>query len=496
MTLFNRELSPSTVSVDCQNWVLNRRSIAQGPEHAVVSPYTGKKIGSFKASTPQDVQSAIATAHQAFQGWAEATLKERTQVLFKFRETLLAQVDEISAIIASESGKLPSEAKAGLMKGIEVTEYALSLQNSDIGGKTEVSRGVWCEYKREPLGVVVGITPFNFPAMVPLWMIPIALVAGNSFVWKPSDKTPLTSMKIAEALQLAGLPEGVFTVLQGERETVEALCGNPLVKAIGFVGSSPVAQSVYEKGTASGKRVLALGGSKNPIILMPDADPHLTPSGIVASFTGCAGQRCMAASLLLAVEPSDAFIRPLVEKAQTMKLGIDMGAIISEASLNRLRAAIDHAEKDGAKILVDGRKTAVPSEFKGGYWLGPTILDHVRPETAAACDELFGPVLSIVRCKNLSEAIALENKNPWGNAASVFTSSPVVANEVARRAQAGMVGINIGVPVPREPFSFGGWGQSRFGYGDITGPSGYEFWSNLKKITTKWTLPKDQSWLS
>lgn len=470
-----------------------------GARWDVLSPYTGSPIGDAYASTPRDVDAAVKAAAQAQRAWVTTPIKERSRVMFEFRNVLLRDAEKIAHLKASESGKTYAEGLAGLMKGVEVLEYALSLQNLDLGGKLEVSRGVHCEYRREPLGVVASITPFNFPAMVPMWTIPIALTLGNAYVWKPSEKTPLTSLLIAGALKEAGLPSGLLTVLQGGRETVEAILDHPMVKAVGFVGSTAVARAVYLRGTAAGKRVLALGGAKNHIVLLPDANPELTGSGISDSFTGCAGQRCMAASVLLAVGRREE-IDPLIEKtrarAASLELGKDMGAIITRAQVEFLRAAIDRAEAAGAKVLLDGRKAKAPAGFEGGNWIGPTILDDVKPGSEASKVELFGPVLSIIRCKDITEAMQIENQNPYGNACSVFTSSGVHAERVIREASAGMVGVNIGVPVPREPFSFGGIAESKFGHGDITGQHSLDFWSNMKKVTQKWERQVDSTWMS
>jgi malonate-semialdehyde dehydrogenase (acetylating)/methylmalonate-semialdehyde dehydrogenase len=463
------------------------------------SPYTGALIGRLKTSSASDVAQAVAGAQAASMAWGRTPLKERSQVMFRFREILLRDLEKIAHVKSSECGKTLAEGKAGLMKGVEVLEFALSLQNLDEGAKLEVSRGVTCEFRREPLGVVAAITPFNFPGMVPMWMIPIAITLGNALVWKPSDKTPLTSILIAGALREAGLPDGVLTLVQGGKEAVDAILDHPDVAAVGFVGSTPVARHVYERGSARGKRVLALGGAKNHIILMPDADPEMAAQGIADSFTGCAGQRCMAASVLLSVgapQDNDAILEKLSAKVAAVRLGEDMGALITRESRDRLTAAIERAAREGAEIRVDGRKQAAPAGAEGGNWLAPTLLDRVRPGTEAACDELFGPVLSIVRVANLSDALAIEASNPYGNAASVFTSSGAVAERVAHEARAGMIGVNIGVPVPREPFSFGGTGASKFGHGDITGVASLGLWSNLKKVTAKWVLNADRNWMN
>jgi malonate-semialdehyde dehydrogenase (acetylating)/methylmalonate-semialdehyde dehydrogenase len=482
--------------IECFNFVNNQFAKGSGDNFKVISPYNNTVIGEYQASTREDVNQAILSAVAAQKDWGLTPIKERSKVMFNFRNILMRDMDEISHIIASESGKSHAEAKAGVLKGIEVLEYALSIQNLDLGGKMEVSRGVFCEYRREALGVVANITPFNFPAMVPMWTIPICLVLGNAYIWKPSDKTPLTSNLLASCLKEAGLPSGLFQVIQGKTESVNAIIDHPNVAAIGFVGSTKVAKIIFDRASLLGKRVLALGGAKNHIVLLPDANIELSGMGISDSFTGCAGQRCMAASVLLAVGDVDKHINKIIERAKSMKLGHDMGAIITQSQKEFLFQAIDKAEKNGAKILLDGRKVAEPAEFAGGNWMGPTILDNVAPNTEAACEELFGPIISIIRCKSIQEAMEIENANPYGNACSVFTSSGALAEKVIQQARAGMIGINVGVPVPREPFSFGGINASKFGHGDITGVHSLDFWTNIKKVTTKWEKQNDHTWMS
>jgi malonate-semialdehyde dehydrogenase (acetylating)/methylmalonate-semialdehyde dehydrogenase len=482
--------------VELKNLIGGQWVSASGAKAQVLTPYLGKAIGAFHHTPAAEVAHAAEAAARAAREWGATPIKERTQVLFKFRELLLQDLEAISHRIAGESGKLVSEARAGLMKGIEVLEFAIAIQNLDVGGKMDVSRGVSCEYQRVPLGVVAGITPFNFPAMVPMWMIPIALAMGNAFIWKPSDKTPLTSQWIADALTRAGLPAGVLSIVHGGRETVEAICDHPGIHAVGFVGSTDVARQVFLRASSAGKRALCLGGAKNHIVLMPDAEKQMAAQGILASFTGCAGQRCMAASVLVSVGDTEDVLQEIQGLASKMQLGKDMGAIISEASLDKLSAAVDRAHLQGAKILHDGRTMAKPVGYESGFWMGPTILDQVQPGSEAATDELFGPVLSVVRAKNLTQALEIASQSRYGNALSVFTQSGAVADEIVQRSRAGMIGVNIGVPVPREPFSFGGFLESRFGYGDMTGQGGMEFWSNLRKVTTKWTLQKDQNWMN
>lgn len=467
-----------------------------GEDYKVKSPYTGAVVGMGKSCEASLVDKAIKKAADASKSWAATPLKERTIVMFKLREILLRDIDIISNIVSLENGKTLGESKAGVMKGIEVLEYAISLQNIDHGGKMEVSRGVFCEYRREPLGVVANITPFNFPAMVPMWTLPIALTLGNAYVWKPSDKTPITSLYIGEAFIEAGLPSGVLTILNGGVETVNSIIDHKDVKAVGFVGSSKIAGLVYSRAANLGKRVLALGGAKNHIVLLPDADPEIAGRGIADSFTGCAGQRCMAASVLLAVGDTEKQIAAIKKRAESMTLGENMGAIITKEQVEFLEKAITEAEKAGANILLDGRKIKAPAGSEGGFWLGPTILDNVDPESKASKVELFGPIISIVRVKSITEAMDIENQNEYGNACSVFTTNGSLAEKVVSRANAGMVGVNIGVPVPREPFSFGGINHSKFGHGDITGTNSLNFWSDMKKVTTKWESQKDSNWMS
>jgi malonate-semialdehyde dehydrogenase (acetylating)/methylmalonate-semialdehyde dehydrogenase len=463
----------------------------------VRSPYTGSVIGRIPMTPASGVAPAVEAAKKAAEGWRAIGLRDRTARMLRFRMLLEQNLDKLANSAAREAGKTVAEARAGVLKGIEVCDFALSIQNLDTGGAMEVSRGVSCEFRREPLGVVAGITPFNFPAMVPLWMIPNALTVGNAFILKPSEKVPLTSLMLGELLMEAGVPPGVFSIVHGGKEAVEGILAHPDIQAVAFVGSTAVAKRVYTEGTARGKRVLALGGAKNHLIVVPDADPVFTPQAVVDSFTGCAGQRCMAASLMVAVGDVQHVIDDMVRRAAAMEVGPGMGALIDRASQERLEAAIAKAESEGAKVLIDGRgKRPSGAAWAGGNWLGPTILDHVRPEMEAAQKELFGPIISIVRVPTLSAALELQHASPYGNAASVFTTNGAVAQHVVENSKAGMVGVNVGVPVPREPFSFGGVSDSRFGHGDITGPGSVEFWSYLKKVTRKWTARTDGSWMS
>jgi malonate-semialdehyde dehydrogenase (acetylating)/methylmalonate-semialdehyde dehydrogenase len=329
-----------------------------------------------------------------------------------------------------------------------------------------------------------------------MWMFPIAIALGNCFIMKPSEKVPLTSQRMAALLVKAGLPAGVFSLLNGRAASSQALIDHPLVKAVAFVGSTPVARAVYQRATALGKRALCLGGAKNQIILAPDADPQLSVRGIIDSFTGCAGQRCMAASLLIAVGPVDSILQGIKAEASHIVLGKQMGAIIDSTSLEKMKAIIGRASMEGAEISLDGRAPKLPEGCEKGFWLGPTIIDKARTDMECTKVEIFGPVLSIIRVPTLSDALAIEAQNAFGNATSVFTTSGSVARHVATESKSGMIGVNIGVPVPREPFSFGGTKDSKFGACDITGPSVLEFWGQLKKITSKWSVQSDHNWMS
>lgn len=487
--------APDTVR-ECNNWSAGASRAGSGAPSSIVSPYFGREVAKVRASTPADVAELVAAAESAFPAWRSTPLRERAEHLQRFRALLVERADHLSNIVALESGKTLAEARAGLLRGIEVIDFATSLPNADFGGALDVSRGVRCEYRREPLGVVAGITPFNFPAMVPLWMLPMALVTGNCFVLKPSDKVPGAACELAALSAEAGLPPGVLSVVHGGKETVHALLEHPTVAAVAFVGSTPIAHSVYATAAQHGKRALCLGGAKNHLIVAPDADPKLTVQAVVDSFTGCAGQRCMAGSVLVTIGKAEPWVERIAALASSLRLGDTMGALIDKGAKARLHAAIERAREQGARLVLDGRTQTPPAEYADGNWLGPTILGGVTPEMESANHELFGPVLSVIAVDTLEQALALDQRSPFGNATSIFTSSGAVARHVAEHATAGMVGVNIGVPVPRDPFSFGGSKKSKFGQGDITGPSSVEFWTQLKKITTKWALQTDATWMS
>ncbi len=472
-----------------------RDPMSPGSTFDVVNPRFGRAMSTVAMSGAGDVDAAVWAGSVAFHDWCEWPIRERAQVLYKLRELMVRNIEELSWLVSHENGKTFPEAKAEVEKGIECVEYGCSLPNLAAGNQLEVSRGVACEVIYAPLGVVAGVTPFNFPSMVPLWMLPQALVGGNAFILKPSEQVPLSSLRLAEMLAEAGLPKGVFNIVQGGREVVEALCDHAGIKALGFVGSTKVARAVYARCGIAGKRALCLGGAKNHLVVVPDADVELTAENVVASFVGCAGQRCMAASVLIAVGKVDHILDAVKLRAAKIVAGKDLGPITSEASLRRIRSYVDQAEKQGAKVVLDGRGAGEKADA-GGYWMGPTILDNVTMDMPAATEEIFGPVLSVVRVDNIEQAIAIENANPYGNASSVYTTSGDIARRVMDRVEAGMCGVNVGVPVPREPFGFGGWNDSLFGHGNITGWDGYRFWTRQRKITSKWAVQRDQTWMS
>jgi len=484
-----------TKYVDAHNWIGGEdRPAKTGETIAVDNPRHGAAMGRVAWSGAADVEDAIAAAKAAFPGWKATPLKERAHVLLRARQLLEERMEELAWLLSHENGKTFAQAKGEIAKGIECLEFGISLPNLGQGQKLDVSRGISCEVSYEPLGVCAGIVPFNFPMMVPLWMLPQALAAGNTFVMKPSEKVPYGLVQLARILQEAGLPDGVLNLVHGGREAVEALCDAEDVKALGFVGSTPVAKLVHERCAKTAKKALCLGGAKNHLVVVPDADLELTASTVVASAFGCSGQRCMAASAMVAVGDVERIIARMTELAAGMTLGEDMGTIISGEAVERITAYVDAAEEAGAKVLVDGRGAKV--EGAEGYWFGPTILDHVEAGSPAATEEIFGPVLSIVRAETLDEAIAIENASRYGNAAAIFTTRGAVARYAIERFEAGMCGVNIGVPVPREPFSFGGWNESKRGSGDVTGYDGFRFWTRPRKTTTRWEVAKDATWMS
>lgn len=461
----------------------------------VISPLNGALLSTVPMSTANDLNTAVEVAKAAFPAWSNTPIKERVQVFYKYKTLLEKNLNELALLCSEENGKTFGEAVAEIEKSIELTEFATSLPQLVTGELLEVSRGVECRTERVALGVVASIVPFNFPSMVPNWTLPNAIALGNCMIMKPSEKVPLSCGKLAELLKEAGLPDGVFNIVHGDVEIVEAICDHPDIEAISFVGSTKVAKIVYQRATSNFKRCLALGGAKNHLMVLPDAIPAMTAQNVAASMSGCAGQRCMAASAMIGVGDVDSIIEKICEEARKIIPGLNLGAVINKQSQQRIEKYITEAEQQGAKILVDGRNVKVAG-CENGTYVGATVIDFVTPDMSVATEEIFGPVLSIMRTNTVDEALAIENANPYGNAASVFTQNGAMARYVIDRASAGMIGVNVGVPVPREPFSFGGWNESKFGVGDITGKSSIEFWTRLKKSTIKWNAASGVNWMS
>ncbi len=461
----------------------------------VICPLDGKIISKVPLSGKKELDDAVKAAENAFPSWSAIPIKERVQIFYRYKTILEKNIEELSYITYIENGKTLGEARAEVEKSIELTEFACSLPQIIQGEILEVSKGVECRIDYFPVGVVASIAPFNFPHMVPHWTIPNALAAGNTMVFKPSEQVPITSNYIAEMLKEAGLPDGVFNVVNGDREMVEAICDHPGIKAVSFVGSTKVAKIVYARAASNFKKCAALGGAKNHIIVMPDANVEMTASNVAVSMSGCAGQRCMAASAMVGVGPVDHIIEKLCDEARKIVPGKNLGSVITKAAKERIEKYITDAEKQGAKILVDGRNAVVEGK-EGGFYVGPTVIDNVKPSMAIAKEEVFGPVLAIMRVNSLDDALEIENSSEYGNAAAIFTQNGSFARIVSEKASAGMIGVNIGVPVPREPFSFGGWNESKFGTNDITGKSSLGLWLQAKKTSIKWNPEAKTNWMS
>jgi malonate-semialdehyde dehydrogenase (acetylating)/methylmalonate-semialdehyde dehydrogenase len=461
----------------------------------VFSPLTGGLLSTVPLSDAAALDAAVQAAQAAFPAWSAMPIKERVQIFYRYKTLLERDIRALAELVREENGKTLDEARAEVEKAVELTEFACSMPQLIAGELLEVSKGVECRIERKPLGVVASIAPFNFPNMVPHWTIPNALVLGNTMILKPSEQVPLSAVKIAELLQEAGLPDGVLNIVNGDRTIVEAICDHPDIAAVSFVGSTKIAKVVYIRATANLKRCVALGGAKNHLMVLPDAHPDMTASNVAASMSGCAGQRCMAGSTMIGVGAVDHIVSKLVDEARKIVPGQNLGSVISREAKARIEQHIAEAEAAGAKVLLDGRGAVVPGHEEG-YYVGPTVIDYVTPDMRIAQEEVFGPVLAILRTNTLDEALAIENANPYGNAAAVFTQSGGSARYVMDHANAGMIGVNIGVPVPREPFSFGGWNESKFGACDITGKSSIEFWTQLKKTTTKWNPESRVNWMS
>jgi malonate-semialdehyde dehydrogenase (acetylating)/methylmalonate-semialdehyde dehydrogenase len=477
------------------HWIDGRRVAGEsGRTSAVFNPATGEQIGIVPLADTGEVDVAVAAAFDAARVWRAASLARRSNVLFAFRDLLAAHVDELAAVITAEHGKVLSDAVGEVARGLENVEFATGLAHLLKGRFSEqVSTGVDVHSIRQPLGVVAGITPFNFPAMVPLWMCANAIAAGNAFILKPSEKDPSAALLLAELWQRAGLPDGAFTVLHGDRETVDALLVHSDIAAISFVGSTPVARHIYETGTANGKRVQALGGAKNHIVVLPDADIDQAADAAVSAAYGAAGERCMAISVVLAVgDVADQLVDAIAVRIPKIRVGAgsdpdtDMGPLISAEHRDRVASYIEAGARAGGEVVVDGRNADLPDI---GYFLGPTLIDHVGTDMTVYTDEIFGPVLSVVRADTYDEAINIVNSNTYANGVALFTRDGGAARAFGFDVEVGMVGINVPIPIPVAQYSFGGWKSSLFGDTHMYGPEGFNFYTHTKIITTRWPDP-------
>jgi malonate-semialdehyde dehydrogenase (acetylating)/methylmalonate-semialdehyde dehydrogenase len=459
----------------------------------IFNPATGEISGSVPFADALTVDKVVKIAKEAFTQWRHSSLTKRTQILFAFREIVNKNKEKIAQLITAEHGKVLSDAQGEVTRGLEVVEFACGIPHLLKGGfSEEVSSGVDVYSIRQPLGPVAIISPFNFPAMVPMWFFPIAIACGNTVVVKPSEKDPSAIMLIAQLLKEAGLPDGVFNVVHGDKVAVDALLTHPKIKSISFVGSTPIAKYVYELGTKSGKRVQALGGAKNHMIVLPDADLELAADAAINAGFGSAGERCMAISAIVAVEPiADKLIEEIKQRALKIKTGdgtkgADMGPLVTKIHRDKVAGYITAGEKEGAKVVVDGREVKVDGQ---GFWLGPTLFDQVTPNMSIYLEEIFGPVLSVIRVKTYDEALKLVNDHQYGNGTAIFTNDGGAARRFQNEVEVGMVGINVPIPVPMAYFSFGGWKNSLFGDSHAHGTDGVHFFTRGKVVTSRWLDP-------
>jgi malonate-semialdehyde dehydrogenase (acetylating)/methylmalonate-semialdehyde dehydrogenase len=481
-------------------------SFTSGSENrrgAVFNPATGEQQHEVVLASPDDVDAAVSAAQAAFVEWSQASLSRRTKILFNFRELVNSHVGQLAEIISDEHGKVLSDAAGEVQRGLEVIEFACGIPTLLQGSYSDqASTGVDVFSFREPLGVCAGITPFNFPAMVPMWMYPVAIACGNTFVLKPSERDPSASNFVAGLWAEAGLPDGVFNVVHGDKVAVDALLEHPGVAAVSFVGSTPIARYIHQQASATGKRVQALGGAKNHAIVLPDADLDYAAGHLTAAAFGSAGERCMAISAAVAVGGAgDALMDLVVRKANEVVVGSgrdprsEMGPVVTAAAKQRIESLIGTGEEQGAKVLVDGRGLAVPG-YENGFFVGPTVIDQVTPSMDVYTQEIFGPVLSTVRVDDVDTAIDLINSNPYGNGTAIFTSSGEAARRFQRGVKVGMIGINVPIPVPMAYYSFGGWKDSLFGDKHMHGPEGVSFYTRGKVVTSRWphrSTPADAS---
>ncbi|MBB2915565.1 malonate-semialdehyde dehydrogenase (acetylating)/methylmalonate-semialdehyde dehydrogenase [Streptosporangium becharense] len=483
------------------HWIDGARVEGTGRTGEIYNPATGEVAGHVRLASAAEVDAAVAAAAAAFPAWRDASLVKRSQVLFRFRELLHAHRDELAALISAEHGKVHSDALGEVARGLEVVEFACGIAHLLKGGYSEgVSTRVDSYSIRQPLGVVAGITPFNFPAMVPMWMFPVAIACGNAFVLKPSERDPSASLLMAELWQRAGLPDGVFNVVQGDKAAVDRLLEHPDVRAVSFVGSTPIARYVYETGTAHGKRVQALGGAKNHMLVLPDADLDLVADAAVSAGFGSAGERCMAISVVLAVDPvGDELVDKIVSRVSALTVGpgddpaSEMGPLVTAAHRDKVASYLDAGVAEGAKLVVDGRLTPVRGGAAAadtpGFWLGPTVLDHVPAGSRVHTEEIFGPVLAIVRVASYEEGLELINGGAFGNGTAIFTNDGGAARRFQNEVEVGMVGINVPIPVPMAFYSFGGWKDSLFGDTHVHGTEGVHFYTRGKVVTSRWLDP-------
>ncbi|MFZ4519721.1 MAG: CoA-acylating methylmalonate-semialdehyde dehydrogenase [Microthrixaceae bacterium] len=464
----------------------------------VHDPATGLEQARVPLASAAQVDTAVRAAAAAFPGWRDTPLARRSEVMFRFRELLVEHRDEVAAAITSEHGKVLSDAAGEVQRGIENVEFACGIPQLLKGGMSEqVATGVDVHGVLQPLGVVAGITPFNFPAMVPMWMFPNAIACGNTFVLKPSEKDPSASLLLADLLQRAGLPDGVFNVVHGDKEAVDALLTHPVVQAVSFVGSTPIARYIYATGTEHGKRVQALGGAKNHMVVLPDADLGMAADAAVSAAYGSAGERCMAISVVVAVgEIADPLVDEIVARAEKVRIGpgtdpdSEMGPLVTREHRDKVASYLPAAEADGATLALDGRGTSFDGD---GFFLGVSVIDHVRTDMSCYTDEIFGPVLSVVRVDSYEEAVRLLEDCPFGNGTAIFTRDGGAARRFAREVPVGMVGVNVPIPVPVAAYSFGGWKDSLFGDSHAYGPEGVHFYTRSKVVTTRWPDPATSS---
>jgi len=482
----------------CTHWIGGKPWTGEaGRRGDIYNPATGSVTGAVDFGTAAEVAAAVEAARTAFPGWRETSLVKRASVMFAFRALVREHQAELAALISAEHGKVASDAAGEVARGLEVVEFACGMPHLLKGAFSEnVSAGVDAYSIRQPLGVVAGITPFNFPAMVPMWMFPIALAAGNTFILKPSEKDPSAAVLMAELLAQAGLPDGVFNVVHGGKEAVDALLEHPGIRAVSFVGSTPVARYVSESGTLAGKRVQALGGAKNHMVVLPDADLDLAADAAVSAGFGSAGERCMAISVLVAVDPiGDELVAKIADRVARLRVGpgdderSEMGPLITREHRDKVASYLDSGVADGAVLAVDGRGHQVTGDPAGGFWLGPSVLDRVRPQMSCYKDEIFGPVLSVVRADTYASALAVVNGNPYGNGTAIFTNDGGAARRFTHEVEVGMVGVNVPIPVPMAFYSFGGWKASLFGDTHVHGTEGVHFYTRGKAVTSRWLDP-------